>query len=168
MVTGRCSALTMPAVTVELRPERRAEGDDALADAQRLRGAERRRLEPLGALGVEHGEVVDRAAAHDGGVVAVAVLVDDLDRAVVGGGLGDDVVVGDDVPLAVEDEAGAGRPAVLAVVLRHDLHGAGQQRLGHRRDRAVVRLERRRRDGVRRRPARRRRSRSSPASTSAS
>ena len=98
---------------MRLQAERRAERDHGVADAQRLRGAERRRACSVLGLGdVEHGEVVDRAAADDRGLVAVAVLVDDLDRAVVLGGVGDHVVVGDDVALPVEHEAGAGGAAV--------------------------------------------------------
>ena len=53
------------------------------------------------------------------------------------------VVVGDDVALVVQHEAGAGRAARLAVELRHDLDGAGQQLLGHRGHRAVVDRQRR-------------------------
>ena len=69
---------------------------------------------PTASSDVEDREVVDRAAADQLGVVVVAVLVDDHDRPVVVGGVGDHVVVGDDVALAVQDEAGAGGAALLA------------------------------------------------------
>ncbi len=122
------------------QPERRADGDHALPDPEPAGGAERGRAE-AGRVGrVEHGQVVDRAASDDGRVVAVALLVDDLDGAVVLGGVGDHVVVGDDVALLVEDEAGARGPACLALELGGDLHRA----------RAAAR--RRRRPRCRRRP----------------
>ena len=133
VVTGRLRALTMPAVTVWLRPSGRAEGDDRVADVEDGGRPEGGRDEGPRALDLEDREVVDRAAPDHGGVVPVALRVDDLDRAVVLGRGRDHVVVGDDVPLAVEDEARAGRAAVLAVEGGDDLHGAGQQRLGDRR-----------------------------------
>ena len=130
------------------QPQGRAERDDRFADAERLRGTERGRLQRRRALGVQDGQVVDRAAPDDGGPVPVAVLVDDLDRAVVRDRVRDHVVVGDDVALPVQHEPGPGGGAALPVELRGDLHRAGQQRLGDRGDRAVVRLERRDRHGV--------------------
>ncbi len=79
--------------------ERRADRDHGLADPHLVGRADGGRLESLGLRHVEHGDVVDRAAADHGGLDVVAVLVDDLDRAVVLVGLGDHVVVGDDVAL---------------------------------------------------------------------
>ncbi len=106
------------------QPQRRADGHHRLADAHLVRGADRGRLEVLGLRHVEHRDVVDGAAPDDVGLHVVAVLVDDVDRTVVLVGLGDHVVVGDDVPLGVEHEPRAGGALVLAVVLRHDLDRA--------------------------------------------
>ena len=83
VVTGRFRALTMPEVTVELSPSGEPNATtwsptrSTCADAQ----ARRRQVRPV--LHVEHGEVVGRAATDDRRGVLVAVLVDDLDRAVV-------------------------------------------------------------------------------------
>ena len=68
VVTGRLRALTMPAVTVELSPSGEPKATTLVADAQRLRRRRARRAAALGAsFDVEHGEVVDRAAADDRG-----------------------------------------------------------------------------------------------------
>ena len=64
--------------------------------------------------GVEDGEVVDRAAADHGGLVAVALVVDDLDRAVFSAASSTTWLLVTDVALLVEHEAGAGRTALLA------------------------------------------------------
>ena len=109
--------------------ERSADRDDGLADAQGPGPAERGGLEVLGAGDVEDGEVVDGTAPDDGRVLPVAVLVDDLDRTVVLGRVGDDVVVGDDVALVVEHEARPGRTRLDPLELGDDLHGAGQHLL---------------------------------------
>ena len=143
VVTGRWSARDDAGGDRGGEAQRRAERDHRVADVQRRGLAQRGGLHLLGLLAVEHREVVDRRAADDLGVVAVAVLVDDLDQPVVLRGLLDHVVVGDDVPARVDDEAGPGRAALLAVVLGRDLDGAGQQLLGHGGDRGLAALDRR-------------------------
>ena len=132
MVTGRFERAHDAGGDGLAEPERSPERDHGVADAQHLRGAEGGRLEVPGALDGQHGEVVDRAAADHRGLAALPRVVDDDDRTVVLGGGRDHVVVGHDVTLAVQHEAGAGRAAALAVELGHDLDRAGQQRLRHR------------------------------------
>ena len=97
--TGRLSALTMPAVTVELSPSGEPNATTGSPDVERLRRPSDAGGRSGPSLDEQHGQVVGRAAADDRGVVAVAVLVDDLDRAVVLGGVGHHVVVGDEVTL---------------------------------------------------------------------
>ena len=144
VVTGRLRALTMPEVTVELRPSGEPKATTGSPTLSRREAPSAAGGSAGGVLGVEHREVVDRAAADHRGVVAVAVLVDDLDLAVgLVGGL-HDVVVGDDVALPVEHEAGAGRAAVLTLELGDDLHGAGQQLVGDPDDGPVAGRQRRR------------------------
>ena len=119
--------------------QRRPEGDHGVADAQPLRGAERGRL-----AGPARRRRRGRRGRRSGcdpttvAVVAVAVLVDDLDRAVVLGGVGDDVVVGDEVALRVERRSRSRSRRRPAPRTRDDLHGARQQLLRDRRHRAVV------------------------------
>ena len=76
--------------------ERVADGDDVLADAQRVARAERGGGQVLGAVELEHREVEPLVAAHDLGVELA--LVGELDLHLVGAF--DDVRVGDDVALA--------------------------------------------------------------------
>ena len=129
----------MPAVTVELSPsgEPKATTGSPTLRASDAPSDGSRQVRPV--LDEQHGEVVRRTTADDRGFVLVAVLVDHLDGAVVLGRVGHDVVVGDEVALAVEHEAGAGRAGLLALVLRQDLHGAGQHLPGHGGHGAVAR-----------------------------
>ena len=87
----------------------------------------------VGALDLEDREVVARVTPDDGGLLGVAVAQHDLDVAV-DAGL-DDVVVGEHVPLAVDDEAGARRRS-LAAGVDLDRDDAGQRHGGDVGDRA--------------------------------
>ena len=152
----------MPEVTVELSPSGEPKATTWSPTRSTWAVPEARRTQPRRALDVEHREVVGRAAADHRRGVLVAVLVDDLDRAVVGHRVGDDVVVGDEVARPVEHEPGAGGPVLLALVLGQHLDGARQQLLGDGGDRAVAAPgaapgSRRRGRRGRRRPAPRRR-----------
>ena len=91
--------------------ERAADGDGLLADLDRRRVTDRSGREP-GRLDLDDGQVRQRVDAVDGRVERAAVL--EVDRQLLGV-TGDDVVVGQDQPVGVEDDAGAGRRSLLGL-----------------------------------------------------
>ena len=86
------------------RAERAADGDRLLADLDGRRVADRGGRE-AGRVDLDDGEVGERVDAVDRGVEGAAVLEVDRERWRVAG---DDVVVGEDQAVGVEDDAGAG------------------------------------------------------------
>src|SRR5262249_26850122 len=87
-----------------LEAERAADGDDAVADLQVARAAYGEREELRGGrVDLDHGEVGGLVRADQVGAVGLAVPELDGDRR----GAIDDVLVRDDVPVAVVDPAGA-------------------------------------------------------------
>ena len=99
---------TMPRSAVRSRPNGLPIATAVSPTFTRLESRERERVDVrrVGGRDLQHGEVRGRVGAQDGGVDAVAVGPEahgDLARAP------DDVRVGDERPVAVEEEAGAGR-----------------------------------------------------------
>src|SRR5206468_635428 len=99
------------------------DGDDGIADVDVVGVAERHGLEPAHAGDLDDGEVVPAVPAHDGGLGGVAAVEGDGCPAAGPGGL-DDVVVGEDVPEVVQDDAGSG--AGLRAAGDMQGHHAGQ------------------------------------------
>ena len=106
--------------------ERGTDGDHLVADDDVGRAAQGERGE-VGAVDLDHGQVVGPVAPDDLAVDLLAVGEHDGDRAAVGG-TGHDVVVGDDVPCLVVDPAGARAGAVGALDPQghHAGRGAGR------------------------------------------
>ncbi len=117
-----------------LEAERRADGDDVLADVELAGLADRRGGQAGHVLGLDHREVGHRVGADDLGRRRGAVVEVHGDPAAALGDL-DDVVVGEDLAVLAEDDAGAGAGALRAGDV--DLHDRGQHGLGDLLDRAV-------------------------------
>ena len=83
-----------------------AHGVDRVAHKEAVAGAELRGIQALG-LYLQDRDVVVAVKALDLGGVAVAVVEHDLDLITAGVGVLDDVVVGEDVAVLADDEAGA-------------------------------------------------------------
>ncbi len=94
----------MPWVTVCESPGRAADGKHHVADPQPVRPADRRNGQVL-EVDVQDREVRIRIAPHDGGIRDA--LVGELHPD--GVGVRDDVMVGHDVPVVVDDDPGAQR-----------------------------------------------------------
>ena len=93
-----------------------ADGGYLLAHHQGVGVAQHHRLQAADAVHLQHGHVVGLLAADEGGVVLLAVIQGHLD----GVGPVNDVVVGDNVAVLGEDEAGAaGGAGVLLPALLH-------------------------------------------------
>jgi hypothetical protein len=112
--------------------ERVADGQDGVADAQPVGAAERHHRQ-VRQLDGEHGEVRVRIDAHQPrrSLAAVAQLDADL------GGPGDDVVVGHDVALPVDDDAGAQAAVHALPVVRPEVAeqlGDVRRQVAHARD----------------------------------
>ena len=150
--------------------EREADGDRRVADLDGVGLGERERGDAVRRtrVDIEHREVRRRVRADDTGRDRARVIVEahpDLAR------VADDVGVGDDRPVAIDQEAGAGpaarlhgdhglaRPRVDGVDLRRG-ELAGWTRAGARRSRRAPRRRRRRRSRRRRWRSHRRRPRS--------
>ena len=135
-LTGRSSALTMPLVTVESRPNGAPKATTSwptsrLADLPIVAG-----VRPLTPVRLDDRGVGERVGAEDLGRGAGAVGEVDADGAAAGGDL-HHVVVGEDGAVGAEDDPRAGALALLAGHLDGD-HGR-QDRVGHRLDGAVGR-----------------------------
>ena len=118
----------MPLVTVLSRPNGEPMATTCWptsrsADVPRVAGCE-----AALAVGLDDGEVGDRVAAEDLGLRVAAVVERDGDRPAVGRGL-HDVVVGEDLAVAADDDAGA--RTGLASTGDVDLGDGRQQLLGH-------------------------------------
>src|SRR3954469_13120330 len=137
--------------------ERIADRDDPVARPHLVGVAERHGLERLFGLHAQHGEVDLRILADDLGLEALAVREDDADVVRVA----DDVVVGDDDPRRIDDEARAERVraaltravalptrpalAALSAAVEEFLEQILERRAGRQlRQRPPARLDRRR------------------------
>ena len=107
--TGRCSALMMPCVTVLRSPSGAPAAITSSPTLHLVGVAEPGHRQVVDVVDLEHGQVGLGVAADEVGGHFLAVVEHHrrLELAGVVGGLGDDVVVGDDVAAAVDDDARA-------------------------------------------------------------
>ena len=97
-----------------------ADGTHLLAHHQIVGIAQHHRLQAGYAVDLQHRHIVELLAAHQLGIVGVAVVQGHLD----GGGPIDDMVIGDDVAVLTDDEPGT-RPGALILIpalLSHRRH----------------------------------------------
>ena len=121
------------------QPQRRPDGDHAVADPE-VRRPPQLGDDGVGQLDLDHRDVGLRVAADHTGGGADPGGEDGLERRPrVGGGQRDDVVVGDDVAVRVDDDAGAGAAAAARSDLqRHDGRDDAARDVRHRAGRALA------------------------------
>src|SRR5262249_18849092 len=96
--------------------DRVTDGEHDIADLQTIGAPEGRHRERL-EIDLENGEVRVRIATHDARIRHAAVLELHADRV----GVGYHVVIGDDVPVRIDDDAGAEAALDALPVARHVL-----------------------------------------------
>ena len=119
----------------ELLAERGADGEDPLAQAELVAVAHRDGGKVLG-VDLDDGDVRGRVGADDGGVELLVVVRGHRDL----GGAGDDVVVGDDVAVRPDDDAGAAALGLPGLGLAEAVAVAEAEEVLERVDAAAGRL----------------------------
>jgi hypothetical protein len=135
----RPSAEMTPAVTVDSKFERVADGDDQLAADQALGVAEPRDRQIARRVGADECEVGVRVFVDQLRVGRPPLRIGEADflEAV------DDVAVGEDQPVRRDDEARADAPSPAALLARLDVHHRRPDLGGHPRHRARIGVEER-------------------------